>query len=75
MAELPFVAETALKTTTPAGGTVRMPPPAQLTQQLEKLNGELPFAPAYGEHTGSILEEIGLSANEITSLKEQGIVA
>jgi itaconate CoA-transferase len=75
VAELPFVAETALRTKTPDGLTVRMPPPAQLTKYLEKLNGILPFAPAYGEHTGSILEEIGLSTNEITSLKEQGIVA
>jgi crotonobetainyl-CoA:carnitine CoA-transferase CaiB-like acyl-CoA transferase len=75
VAELPFVAETALRTTTPDGQTVRMPPPPQRIEHLEKLNGELPFAPAYGEHTGSILEEIGLSTNEITSLKEQGIVA
>ena len=75
VAGLPFVAETALRTKTPEGSTVRMPPPAQLTPHLEKLNGELPFAPAYGEHTGSILEEIGLSTTEITSLKEQGIVA
>jgi crotonobetainyl-CoA:carnitine CoA-transferase CaiB-like acyl-CoA transferase len=52
-----------------------MPPPPQRIEHLEKLDGELPFAPAYGEHTGSILEEIGLSTNEITSLKEQGIVA
>jgi crotonobetainyl-CoA:carnitine CoA-transferase CaiB-like acyl-CoA transferase len=74
VAELPFVAETALRTKTPAGSTVRMPPPAQLTPHLEKLNGELPFAPAYGEHTNNILEEIGLSTTEITSLKEQGIV-
>jgi itaconate CoA-transferase len=75
VADLPFVAETALRTTTPDGRTVRMPPPPQRIEYLEKLNGELPFAPAYGEHTVSILEEIGLSVNEITSLKEQGIVA
>jgi crotonobetainyl-CoA:carnitine CoA-transferase CaiB-like acyl-CoA transferase len=75
VSELPFVAETALRTTTPDGRTVRMPPPPQRIEHLEKLNGELPFAPAYGEHTASILEEIGLSTNEITSLKEQGIVA
>ncbi|MGD2090111.1 MAG: CoA transferase [Candidatus Aminicenantes bacterium] len=75
VSELPFVAETVLRTTTPDGQTVRMPPPAQRTRHLEKLNGELPFAPAYGEHTSRILEEIGLSANEIASLKEQGIVA
>jgi itaconate CoA-transferase len=75
VAELPFVAETVLRTKTPDGRIVRMPPPAQLTPHLEKLHGELPFAPAYGEHTASILEEIGLSSREIASLKEQGIVA
>ncbi len=73
--ELPFVAETALRTKTPNGQIVRMPPPPQRIEYLEKIDGELPFAPAYGEHTASILEEIGLSANEISSLIEQGIVA
>ncbi len=72
---LPFVAETALKTTTPDGRTVRLPPPAQSTEYLEKLNGELPFAPAYGEHTDALLEEIGISPNEAASLRKQGVVA
>lgn len=75
VADLPFVAETAVRTLTPDGRTVRMPPPAQLTGNLEKLKGELPFAPAYGEHTNAILEEIGIPTSEITSLREQGIVA
>ncbi len=75
VAGLPFVAETALKTVTPDGRTVRLPPPAQSTEFLEKLNGELPFAPAYGEHTNTLLEEIGLSTGEIASLREQGVVS
>lgn len=75
VAELPFVVETSLRTTIPDGQTVRLPPPAQNTDYLEKLNGELPFAPAYGEHTDTLLEEIGLSSNQIVSLKEEGIVA
>ncbi|NIM18117.1 MAG: CoA transferase [Candidatus Aminicenantes bacterium] len=70
-----FVAETALKTMTPDGGTVRLPPPAQGTEYLEEINGTLPFAPAYGEHTDALLKEIGLSAKKIASLREQGIVA
>ena len=74
VADLPFVAETALKTITPDGRVVRLPPPAQSTKYLEKLKGELPFAPAYGEHTDSLLAEIGLSSNEIVSLREQGVV-
>lgn len=72
---LPFVTETALKTTTPDGHTVRMPPPAQSTEYLEKRSGELPFAPAYGEHTDALLEEIGISPNEAASLRKQGVVA
>jgi crotonobetainyl-CoA:carnitine CoA-transferase CaiB-like acyl-CoA transferase len=53
---------------------VRLPPPAQSTEYLEKLNGELPFAPAYGEHTDALLEEIGISPNEGASLRKQGVV-
>jgi len=75
VADLPFVAEAALKTVTPDGRTVRLPPPAQPTEYLEKLGGTLPFAPAYGEHTDALLEEIGLSGGEIVSLREQGVVA
>lgn len=75
VAELPFVAGTALKTVTPEGRPVRLPPPAQHTEYLEKINGELPFAPAYGEHTDPLLAEIGFSCEQIASLREQGVVA
>ena len=75
VADLPFIAENALNTTIPDGRTVRLPPPAQNTEYLKKIKNKLPFAPAYGEHTNSILEEIGLSSSRITSLREQGVVA
>ena len=75
VANLPFVAETALKTAAPDGTPIQLPPPAQSTEQLEKINGKLPFAPSYGEHTDALLEETGLSANDISSLREQGVVA
>jgi crotonobetainyl-CoA:carnitine CoA-transferase CaiB-like acyl-CoA transferase len=75
VADLPFIAENALNTTTPDGRTVRLPPPAQNTEYLKKIKNKLPFAPAYGEHTNSLLEEIGLSSSRITSLREQGVVA
>ena len=75
VANLPFVAETALKTSTPEGRPIGLPPPAQSTEYLEKLNGKLPFSPAYGEHTDALLEEIGLSTDEVASLKEQGVAA
>jgi len=72
---LPFVASNSLKTTTPDGRTVRLPPPAMATDNLKQINGELPFAPAYGEHTDKILAEAGLSPSEIDSLRKRRIVA
>lgn len=75
VADLPFVASEALRTTAPDGRTVRLPPPAVLTEYLIQQNKELPFAPAYGEHTDALLAEIGLSSEEILSLRNQGIVA
>ena len=75
VADLPFVAETALKTTTPDGQPIRLPPPAQPTSHLKNLEGELPFAPAYGENTDALLKETGLSSKKIASLREQGVVA
>lgn len=72
---LPFVASASLTTTTPDGRTVRLPPPSALTDHLKHINGNLPFAPAYGEHTDTILTEIGLSSSEIASLRERKVVA
>ena len=72
---LPFFARSALKTVTPEGKTVRLPPPAVRTDHLERIRGTLPFAPAYGEHTDAVLAETGLSAPEIASLRERGVVA
>ncbi len=75
VADLPFVASSALKTKTPDGRTVRLPPPAVLTDYLKTQDKELPFAPAYGEHTDALLSEIGFSREEIISLRNREIVA
>ena len=72
---LPFVVSDALKTTTPDGRTVRLPPPSKQTDYLKHINGSLPFAPAYGEHTDTILAEAGLSSSEIASLRKRKVVA
>jgi formyl-CoA transferase len=72
---LPFVSDTLLKTTTPDGEPVRLPPPPVGTDYLESINGEMPFAPAYGQHTDRVLGEAGLTADEITSLRQEGVVA
>lgn len=73
--DLPFVSSSALKTEAPDGRTVRLPPPAVLTEFLEKSERILPFAPAYGEQTDAILREAGLTPDEISGLREKGIVA
>jgi crotonobetainyl-CoA:carnitine CoA-transferase CaiB-like acyl-CoA transferase len=72
---LPFFKAAALKTKTPDGKSVRLPPPAVSTEFLEKRQKNLAFAPAYGEHTDAILQEAGLSADEIENLRNQGVVA
>jgi len=73
--ELPFVRAAALRTTAPDGRAVRLPPPAVRTPFLEESGGELRFAPAYGEHTRSVLCEAGLEAGEIDELERAGVVA
>ncbi|MDD5309199.1 MAG: CoA transferase [Deltaproteobacteria bacterium] len=75
VANLPFVAQTALRTITPDGRTVRLPPPPSPTEHLTKLRGTLPFAPAYGANTDSLLAEVGISATDVASLRAKGIVA
>jgi len=73
--DLPFFKTSSLKTTTPDGKSIRLPPPAVPTEHLEKIHKTLTFAPAYGEHTDSILQEAGLSEDEVATLRDQGIVA
>jgi len=72
---LPFVESAALRTETPDGRIVRLPPPAVTTPHLEEAGGYLPFAPEYGEHSRSLLAEIGLSASAITALEGEGVIA
>ena len=75
VADLPFVASESLKTTAPDSRAVRLPPPAVGTSHLKEIKGSLPFAPAYGEHTESILCEAGLSPSEIVKLRDKKVVA
>jgi len=73
--ELPFVQQSALRTVTPDGKTVRLPPPAVTTPHLESLAGTIPFAPAYGEQTDAVLAEVGMGPDEIATLRHAGTVA
>ena len=54
---------------------MRLPPPAVPTEHLENIQKTLAFAPAYGEHTDALLREMGLSADEISTLRDRGVVA
>lgn len=72
---LPFFKNSALRTTTPEGKSVRLPPPAVPTEHLGKMKKILAFAPSYGEQTDAILVEAGLSQTEIAALRLKGIVA
>ncbi len=73
--ELPFVAETCLHTCTPDGAQIRLPPPAVSTPFLEESGRRLGFSPAYGEQSDAVLAEAGISTEEISSLREQGVIA
>ena len=73
--KLPFVAETGTRTVAPDGRQVRLPPPACTTPYLEHRQGVLPFCPDYGEHTDSVLAEIGVPAEDRADLRLKGIVA
>lgn len=75
VADLPYTSSHALNTITPDGRRVRLPPPAVDTEFLQNINRTLPFAPAYGAQTESLLQEIGFSSSEIESLKAGNVVA
>jgi phenylsuccinyl-CoA transferase len=73
--DLEFLRGTLLHTTAPDGRKIRLPPPGASTPHLAEIGGEMPFAPAYGEHTGALLEEIGLDSNRVEDLRARGVVA
>jgi len=73
--DLPMVRDSLCHTKTPDGRKIRLPPPGTNTAHLEHLGGEMPFAPAYGEHTRPLLSEVGLAHAEIDAMYERGVVA
>ncbi|MCP3918886.1 MAG: CoA transferase [bacterium] len=75
VADLDFVRASALRTSTPDGRAIRLPPPAVATAHLEEIGRELPFAPSYGQDTDAVFTEVGLDAGEIGRLRESGVVA
>jgi len=75
VAALDFYAESALVTHAPDGREIRLPPPAVPVPYLEEIGRELPFAPSYGQHTDSVLAEIGLKETELERLRAEGTIA
>ncbi len=59
-------------TRTPDGKQVRMQP---LAVDLPAVSQELTFPPKYGEHTRSVLLEAGCTADEISLLENERIIA
>ncbi len=73
--DLEFVESTSLTTRAPDGRTIRLPPPAAPVPHLQQIGRELPFPPAYGEHTDGVLSEVGVPDGEIRELRDAGVVA
>lgn len=71
---LPTLSSRLLTTTTPDGKTVRLPPPASSSPHLDEQGRDLPFAPAYGEHTDAILAEVGFPGDMVAELRTQGVI-
>ena len=73
--DLEFIRGALLSTTTPDGQRVRLPPPAVRTDWLDEQHGDVPLPPAYGEHTDAVLAEIGGGLEQVSALRERGVVA
>ncbi len=56
------------------GTKITLPPPPNMTPFLEELNRELSFPPRFGEHNGEIYGQLGYSNEDLTGLKEKGVI-
>lgn len=72
--EYPPIRSKMLRTRSPSGSEVRLPPPSVERDHLVKVNRCLPYAPAYGQDTERVLGECGFSRDQIAALKESGII-
>jgi crotonobetainyl-CoA:carnitine CoA-transferase CaiB-like acyl-CoA transferase len=70
VAKLPAIASKLTTTRMPDGRQIKLQP---LPVDMEGEPRELSFAPAYGEHSVSLLREAGLSTEEIDALLAEGI--
>ncbi len=56
------------------GTKITLPPPPNMTPFLEELNRELSFPPRFGENNGEIYGQLGYSNEDLTGLKEKGVI-
>ena len=56
------------------GIRITLPPPPNMTPFLEGLNRELSFPPRFGEHNGEIYGRLGYSTENLTELKDKGVI-
>ena len=70
---LPTMAPRLCTVEFPPGHTVHLPPSALMGDGAPPTDFSPP--PRYGEHTQSVLHEVGLAAGEIDALTKEGIVA
>ena len=56
------------------GTRITLPPPPNMTPFLEELNRNLSFPPRFGEHNGEIYGQLGYSNEDLTGLKENGVI-
>jgi len=56
------------------GTRITLPPPPNMTPFLEELNRNLSFPPRFGEHNGELYGQLGYSNEDLTELKENGVI-
>ncbi|MFQ5463833.1 MAG: CaiB/BaiF CoA transferase family protein [Phycisphaerae bacterium] len=69
------IRDALLKTQSPSGPTVRLPPPSVEHESMKQCGRRLAYAPRYGQDTDAVLGEIGLSHEEIADLRAAKTIA
>ena len=72
--EYPPIRNALLETQAPSGRPVHLPPPSVEYEHLNSIDRSLPYAPTYGQHTETVLQDAGFTRNEISDLKDSGII-
>ena len=73
--EYPPIRDKLLRTATPSGTVVRLPPPSIEHAHLVSSRRCLAYAPAYGQDTDSVLQQAGFSRSEIADLRDSAVIA